>query len=215
MDGDKVIEFWRIYVKKGSGFRESHWREEKDFHNIVTKRVEQQKKIRLAGKGHDEDKGSLEPYCGDKDALISTRNKETGTWETVSNEQILVKKKNESSTYKDEDNLEQGSTSTLAVPPEQKYKTRIDKSEAAISSQPVVRQPGRHLPPTPEVPPGRQSGRYEQMGAVGGYQEDWQGQPRQESDSVQGHVYPDINYEDTSSESRLGAVRRRGLQYDR
>ena len=40
-NGDEMIEFWGIYVKKGSGFNESHWREEKDFENIVTKRVEQ------------------------------------------------------------------------------------------------------------------------------------------------------------------------------
>ena len=40
-DGDEKIKFWGSYVKKGSGFNESYWREEKDFENIVTKRVEQ------------------------------------------------------------------------------------------------------------------------------------------------------------------------------
>ena len=60
----KGTEFGCSYVKAGSGFKTSHWYDEKDFENIIQKRIEQHKQVRIAGKQNNGDQDSILPYCG-------------------------------------------------------------------------------------------------------------------------------------------------------
>ena len=94
MEGEKVTDrYWGIFVKKGGGFGQDHWKKKQDFHEIVARRVEQTKKVRLAGRGNNgDDKVSLELYCGNVKAPISALNKKSGNWETIMNEDVLEKK---------------------------------------------------------------------------------------------------------------------------
>ena len=89
-------EFECSYVRAGSGFKTNHWHDEIDVENIIQKRIEQHKQVRIAGKQNNGDLESILPYCGKKDAFVEYKD-EAGEWKQGENSQVTEEKETKTS----------------------------------------------------------------------------------------------------------------------
>ena len=134
---------WGKWILKSREFQRDHWHSSADFDQIVKKRVENSKQVKLAARNGNEREENL--YTGEQDAEISVK-MENGEWKTTRNRVVTMK-----SEERNEDFYYSGACSR--PPPIPGYNEDFYYSGTSIRSPPSSKQyyniPKRSLPKPP------------------------------------------------------------------
>ena len=140
------------WIQKSNEFMASHWHQEVDFDQIVKRRVEHGKQIKLAGRNQTENDEPL--YTGEQEAEVNMKT-EDGEWTTTKNKEVTRKYEE-----KDDDFYDTGARSKKPTIPA--YKD--DYYYGSRSSASYYNSP-RRLPPPPSESSNQYDHFYHQIGS--------------------------------------------------